>query len=158
MREETEYKPKPMVEVGGELGLWHIVKIYAYYGFRCFILCASVTRERSSSIIFLNYEAMSNDFILHHRQENRLTYQSNPTGQDFGVTLVYTGFKTMAGGRVKRIERFIDSDTFLVTFGDSLVNANIGALVRREFELRPTIGLLEIVQRPIDCFRCVVNE
>lgn len=128
LREETEYKPKPMVEIGGKPVLWHIMKIYAHYGFRRFILCLGY-KGNVIKDYFLNYEAMSNDFTLHLGQENSLTYQSNHTEQDFNVTLVDTGLKTMTGGRVKRIERFIDSDTFMVTYGDGLANVDIGALV-----------------------------
>ena len=128
LREETEYKPKPMVEIGGKPVLWHIMKIYAHYGFRRFILCLGY-KGNVIKDYFLNYEAMSNDFTLHLGQENSLTYQSNHTEQGFDVTLVDTGLKTMTGGRVKRIERFIDSDTFMVTYGDGLANLDIGALV-----------------------------
>jgi glucose-1-phosphate cytidylyltransferase len=128
LREETEYKPKPMVEIGGKPVLWHIMKIYAYFGFRRFILClgykGNIIKE-----YFLNYEAMSNDLTIHLGRENCLTYQSDHTEQDFDVTLVDTGLKTMTGGRVKRIERFIDTDIFMVTYGDGLANLDVRALV-----------------------------
>lgn len=128
LREETEYKPKPMVEIGGRPMLWHIMKIYAYYGFRRFILCLGY-KGNVIKDYFLNYEAMSNDFTLRLGQDNHLTYQSNHPEQDFEVTLVDTGLKTMTGGRVKRIEQFIETDTFMVTYGDGLANVDIGALV-----------------------------
>lgn len=133
LREETEYKPKPMVEIGGKPVLWHIMKIYAHYGFRRFILCLGY-KGNVIKDYFLNYEALSNDFTIHLGQENCLTYQSNHTEQGFDVTLVDTGLKTMTGGRVKRIERFIDTDIFMVTYGDGLANLDIGALV--EFHRR----------------------
>jgi len=128
LREETEYKPKPMVEIGGKPVLWHIMKIYAHYGFRQFILCLGY----KGSVIkdyFLNYEAMSNDFTVHLGKGNQLAYQSDHAEQDFNVTLVDTGLKTMTGGRVKRIEKFIDTETFMVTYGDGLANININELV-----------------------------
>lgn len=128
LREETEYKPKPMVEIGGRPVLWHIMKLYAHFGFRRFILClgykGSVIKE-----YFLNYEAMSNDFSINLGNENQLSYQSKHTEQDFNVTLVDTGLKTMTGGRIKRIEKFIDTETFTVTYGDGLANIDIGKLV-----------------------------
>ena len=128
LREETEYKPKPMVEIGGKPVLWHIMKMYAHFGFRRFILClgykGSVIKE-----YFLNYEAMSNDFTINLGKGNHLAYQSNHTEQDFNITLVDTGLKTMTGGRVKRIEKFIDTETFMVTYGDGLANLNINDLV-----------------------------
>ena len=127
LREETEYKPKPMVEIGGKPLLWHIMKHYAYFGFRRFILCigykGSVIKE-----YFLNYEAMSNDFTITLGKENCLSYKSNHTEQNFNVTVVDTGLKTMTGGRIKRIEKFVDTETFMVTYGDSLANVNINNL------------------------------
>ncbi len=128
LREETEYKPKPMVEIGGKPVLWHIMKVYAHYGFRRFILCLGY-KGNVIKDYFLNYEAMSNDFTLHLGRKDSLTYQSSHTEQGFDITLVDTGLKTMTGGRVKRIEQFINSDTFMVTYGDGLANVDIGALV-----------------------------
>jgi glucose-1-phosphate cytidylyltransferase len=128
LREETEYKPKPMVDIGGKPMLWHIMKIFSHFGFRRFILClgykGNVIKE-----YFLNYEAMSNDFRIRLGRKNSLTFQSNHTEQDFDVTLVDTGLKTMTGGRIKRIERYIENDKFMVTYGDGLANVDIGALV-----------------------------
>jgi len=129
LREETEFKPKPMVEIGGKPVLWHIMKVYAYYGFRQFILClgykGNIIKE-----YFLKYEAMSNDLSIHLGQNNNLIYQSAHTEQDYDVTLVDTGLKTMTGGRIKRIEHYIDTELFMVTYGDGLANLDIGALVR----------------------------
>ena len=108
LREETEFRPKPMVEVGGRPILWHIMKTYAHYGFREFVLClgyrGNVIRE-----YFLNYEAMSNDFTISLGAGGRkIEYHGAHDEQDFCVTLVNTGAETMTGGRVKRIEPFID--------------------------------------------------
>ncbi len=133
LREETEFKPKPMVGIGGKPVLWHIMKTYAHYGFHRFILCLGYKGDVIKDYI-LNYEAMSNDFTIHLGSENELTYQSNHAEQDFEVTLVDTGLKTMTGGRVKRIERFVDTDTFMVTYGDGLANLDVNALV--EFHRR----------------------
>ncbi len=132
MREETEYRPKPMIEIGGRPMLWHIMKLYAYYGFRRFILCLGY----KGSIIkdyFINYEAMSNDFTIHLGRQNQLEYKSDHTEQDFEVTLVDTGLRTMTGGRVKRIERFVDAETFAVTYGDGLADLNIKHLLEYHF-------------------------
>jgi glucose-1-phosphate cytidylyltransferase len=128
LREETEFKPKPMVEVGGRPVLWHIMKLYAHHGFRRFILCLGY----KGSVIkdyFLNYDAMSNDFTVHLGQQNRMTYQSTHTEQDFEVSLVDTGLRTMTGGRLKRVEPLVDADTFMVTYGDGLGDVDISALV-----------------------------
>lgn len=128
LREETEFKPKPMVEIGGRPILWHIMKLYACYGFRRFILCLGY----KGSVIkdyFANYEARSNDFTVHLGRRNGMRYQSSHTEQDFEVTLVDTGLKSMTGERLKRIESLIDTDAFMVTYGDGLADVNIAELV-----------------------------
>lgn len=132
LREETEYKPKPMVEIGGRPMMWHIMKSYAHYGFRRFVLCLGY---RGSVIkdYFFKYEAMSNDFTVHLGRRNQMTYNSDHAEQDFDVTLVDTGLRTMTGGRVKRIERFIETDTFMVTYGDGLADLNLEKLVDYHF-------------------------
>jgi len=128
LREETEYKPKPMIEIGGRPIIWHIMKIYAHYGYRKFILClgykGSVIKE-----YFLNYEAMSNDLTVSLGGESKRCYLNNHKEQDFEITLVDTGLHTMTGGRVKRIEKFIDTEAFMVTYGDGLADIDIGKLV-----------------------------
>ena len=129
LREETEYKPKPMVEIGGQPIIWHIMKIYAHYGFTDFILClgykGSVIKE-----YFLTYEMMSNDCTVQLGKKNKVVYQSDHTEQDFNVTLIDTGLHTMTGGRIKRIEQYIKTDHFMVTYGDGLADVDIGALVK----------------------------
>jgi glucose-1-phosphate cytidylyltransferase len=132
LREETEFKPKPMVEIGGKPVLWHIMKTYAHFGFSRFILCLGY-KGNAIKDFFINYEAMSNDFTIHLGQENKLAYQSNHSEKDFSVTLVDTGLHTMTGGRVKRIERFVDTEAFMVTYGDGLANVDIDALVAFHF-------------------------
>jgi glucose-1-phosphate cytidylyltransferase len=129
LREETEFRPKPMVEVGGRPILWHIMKTYAFYGFREFVLClgyrGNVIRE-----YFLNYEAMNNDFTIHlGAGVRKIDYHGAHDEQGFRVTLVNTGADTMTGGRVKRIEPFIDGDLFLLTYGDGLADINIQKLL-----------------------------
>lgn len=127
LREETEYKPKPMVEIGGKPILWHIMKIYAHYGFNDFILClgykGSILKE-----YFFNYDLMCNDCTVQLGQESSIAYQNNHQEQNFKVTLVDTGLHTMTGGRIKRIEQYINTDTFMVTYGDGLADINIQEL------------------------------
>lgn len=129
LREETEYKPKPMVEIGGRPVLWHIMKIYARYGFTDFILClgykGSVIKE-----YFLSYEMMCNDCTVQLGQKNRITYQSNHQEQDFNITLVDTGLHTMTGGRIKRIEPYIRSNKLMVTYGDGLADVDVSEIVK----------------------------
>ncbi len=130
LREETEYRPKPMVEVGGRPILWHIMKTYAHFGLREFVLClgyrGNVIRE-----YFLNYEAMSNDFTISLGADGRkIDYHGAHDEQNFRVTLVNTGAETMTGGRVKRIEPHIDGDLFMVTYGDGLADIDINKLIK----------------------------
>jgi glucose-1-phosphate cytidylyltransferase len=130
LREETEFRPKPMVEVGGRPILWHIMKIYAHFGLREFVLClgykGNVIRE-----YFLNYEAMSNDFTISLGKSGRkIEYHGAHEEQDFRISLVNTGADSMTGGRVRRVQPFVDGDTFMVTYGDGLANVDIGKLMK----------------------------
>jgi glucose-1-phosphate cytidylyltransferase len=129
MREETEYRPKPLVEIGGRPVLWHIMKIYAHSGFRDFVLCLGY---RGSMIkeYFLNYEAMTNDFTISLGRMHAVAYHDAHEEQNFTVTLAETGLNTMTGGRVRRASKYIGSDeTFMVTYGDGLLNVDVRAVL-----------------------------
>jgi len=128
LREETEFRPKPMVEIGGRPILWHIMKTYAHSGFHEFVLCLGY-RGNTIKEYFLNYEAMNNDFTISLGQQSHVEYNDIHTEQGFQVTLADTGQATMTGGRVKRIRKYIDGDTFLSTYGDGVVDLNIAKLV-----------------------------
>ena len=129
LREETEYRPKPLVEVGGRPILWHIMKLYAHYGFLDFVLCLGY-RGNMIKEYFLNYEAMNNDFTISLGEKHEVSYQGAHDEQDFRVTLADTGQDSMTGSRVKQVERHVDSDLFMVTYGDGLSNVNIEELVK----------------------------
>ena len=128
LREETEFRPKPMLEVGGRPILWHIMKTYANYGYRDFVFClgykGSVIKE-----YFLNYEAMNNDFTLRLGDQSQLLYHGRHTEQNFCVTLADTGLDCMTGGRIKKVEKYIDGDTFLLTYGDGVSDVDISKLI-----------------------------
>jgi glucose-1-phosphate cytidylyltransferase len=128
LREETEFRPKPMVEVGRRPILWHIMKIYAHHGFREFVLCLGY-KGNVVKDYFLNYEAMNNDFTISLGTSRAIEPHGAHEEQDFRVTLVDTGPDTMTGGRVKRIERYVDGDVFMVTYGDGLANVDIRKLL-----------------------------
>lgn len=132
LREETEYRPKPLVEVGGRPVLWHIMKTYAHHGFRDFVLCLGY-RGNMIKEYFLNYEAMNNDFTICLGEKHRIAYSGAHEEQDFRVTLSDTGQETMTGGRIRRIRRYVEDegdDTFLLTYGDGVSDVNVSDLVR----------------------------
>lgn len=128
LREETEYKPKPMVEIGGRPILWHIMKIYSSYGFKDFILCLGYKQEYIRHY-FLNYELMNSDITLHLNSKEKFI-QHNRHDEDWNVTLVDTGPETPKGRRLKLVEPYIKKKPFMVTYGDGVVNLNIKELVK----------------------------
>lgn len=128
LREETEYRPKPMVEIGDRPILWHIMKIYAHYGFKDFIICLGYKGNMIKQY-FLNYEAMNNDFTVLLGNYRDIRFHSNHRETDWHVTLAYTGEEAQTGARVKKIERYIDGDLFMLTYGDGVANINIKELV-----------------------------
>ena len=113
LREETEFRPKPMVEIGGRPILWHIMKMYAHHGFQDFVLCLGY-RGNTIKDYFLNYEAMNNDFTICLGQRSQIRYHGHHTEQGFNVTLADTGLETQTGGRVQRIRKYVQDDTFLL--------------------------------------------
>lgn len=129
MREETEYRPKPLVEVGGRPILWHIMKIYAHYGFNDFVLCLGY-RGNMIKEYFLQYEAMNNDFSIALGQSQSITFHGNHHEQGLKVTLADTGLSTMTGGRVQKAAKYIDDDLFLLTYGDGVADVDIDKLVK----------------------------
>jgi glucose-1-phosphate cytidylyltransferase len=128
LREETEFRPKPMVDVGGRPILWHIMKTYAQCGLRDFVMCLGY-RGNLIKEYFLNYEAMNNDFTVSLGSKSRISYHGAHEEQDFSVTLADTGPTAMTGARLKRVERFVDGDTFMMTYGDGLSDINFNALL-----------------------------
>lgn len=128
LREETEFRPKPMVEIGGRPILWHIMKIYAHSGFRDFVLCLGY-RGNTIKEYFLNYEAMNNDFTICLGRNSKIEYRNDHREQDFRVTLAETGLNTMTGGRVRRVAKYITEDQFMLTYGDGVGDVDIPALL-----------------------------
>jgi glucose-1-phosphate cytidylyltransferase len=128
LREETEFRPKPMVEIGSYPVLWHIMKLYSHHGFNHFVLCLGY-RGNMIKEYFLNYEAMNNDFTIRLGARSHVEFSGVHQEQDFCVTLADTGQETMTGGRLARIARYIEGDTFMMTYGDGLSNVDIGKLL-----------------------------
>lgn len=128
LHEETEYRPKPLVEIGGRPVLWHIMKHYAHYGFNDFVLCLGY-RGNMIKQYFLTYDQMNNDFTICLGQKGHLQHHARHDEEAFRVTLADTGEDTMTGGRILRICKYIDGDEFMVTYGDGLSDVNVSALV-----------------------------
>lgn len=128
LREETEYRPKPLIEVGGRPILWHIMKLYNHYGF-CDFGVALGYRGNMIKEYFLNYEAMTNDFSINLGHRHTVEYHDVHEEQDFRVTLADTGVDSMTGARVARMKRYVEGDTFMVTYGDGLSDVNIDKLL-----------------------------
>ncbi len=127
LREETEFRPKPMVPIGGKPMLWHIMKIYAHFGFYRFIICLGYKGEMIKNY-FLNYRLEGMDFSINTKTGAIIEHQIND--EEWEITLVDTGQESMTGSRIARIARYIDTDQFLLTYGDGLADVNIEQLVQ----------------------------
>jgi glucose-1-phosphate cytidylyltransferase len=127
MREETEFRPKPMVEVGGKPVLWHIMKNLGHFGITDFIVATGYKSDVIKEY-FLNYEARNNDFTIELGKKDSLTFHDEHDEGRWTVTVAYTGDETPTGGRLHRAARYLDDEQFLVTYGDGLADVDISAL------------------------------
>lgn len=127
LREETEYKPKPLVEIGGRPIIWHIMKTYSAFGFNSFVLCLGHKGEKIKDF-FLNYRVMAGDVTMRLGREQMLSFH-DPCEEEFEVTLAETGEDTMTGARIKRVQRFIPDDIFMVTYGDGVADIDVSRLL-----------------------------
>lgn len=127
LSEETQLRPKPMVEIGGRPILWHIMKIYERYGMNDFMLALGYKGEVIKDY-FLNYHARQSDLTV-HLKSGKVDY-SNPNAEDWHLSLINTGADTMTGGRLRRLRPFLQSSsTFMLTYGDGVSDLNIQALL-----------------------------
>lgn len=143
LKEETEYKPKPMVLVGGKPIIWHIMKIYSYYGYNEFILALGYKADYIKDF-FLNQKAFTSDFTLETKNHN-LTYflKNRHDVDDFKITFVDTGLETLPGERILRCKKYIPKTDkyFMVTYGDGVTDLNIKKVL--EFHKKQkTIGTI----------------
>ena len=126
--EESQFKPKPMIEIGGMPILWHIMKEYAYYGHTEFIICAGYKQEYIKEW-FANYFLHHSDVTFDYRDgKNEMTVHSSNC-EPWKVTVVDTGYNTMTGGRIKRIQKYIGKEPFLLTYGDGVCDVEIDKLI-----------------------------
>jgi glucose-1-phosphate cytidylyltransferase len=131
LSEETDLKPKPMVEIGEFPIIWHIMKIYSYYGFTDFIICLGykgyVIKE-----YFANYFLHKSDIEIDIKN-NEIEYLNSKT-EPWKIKLIDTGLNTMTGGRIKRVKKYLENETFMMTYGDGLSNVNLNLL--EQFHLK----------------------
>ncbi|MCJ7773304.1 MAG: glucose-1-phosphate cytidylyltransferase, partial [Desulfobacterales bacterium] len=125
-REETEFRPKPMTEIGGKPLLWHIMKIYSYYGFSDFVLCLGYKGYMIKEY-FSHYFLHSSD-VTFNLKKNEIKVHST-ISEPWKITLVDTGQETMTGGRLKRVQKYVGDKTFMMTYGDGVADINIKKLV-----------------------------
>lgn len=125
--EESIYKPKPMIEIGGKPILWHIMKLYSYYGFNEFVICAGY-KQHVIKEWFADYYLHNTD-VTFDLLTNSMTAHNNYS-EPWKVTVADTGLETMTGGRIKRIQKYIGDEPFLLTYGDGVSNVNIKELVK----------------------------
>lgn len=143
--EESMFKPKPMVEIGGQPIIWHIMKEYAYYGHKEFIICAGYKQEYikkwfadyflSNSDVTFDYNNGKNEMIIHKSH-----------CEDWRVTVVDTGLNTMTGGRIKRIQNYVGNETFFMTYGDGVCDVDINKLLEFHNEHGKIATLTAVLQ------------
>lgn len=125
--EESHLKPKPMIEIGEKPILWHIMKIYSHYGFNEFIICCGY-KQHVIKEWFANYYLHNSDITFDFTKENHMEVHTN-VAEPWKVTLVDTGLNTMTGGRIKRIQPYVNNESFMLTYGDAVSDENIKDLV-----------------------------
>lgn len=127
LSEATHLIPKPMVEIGGKPILWHIMKTYSYYGIKEFVVCCGykgyVIKEW-----FANYFLHTSDVTFDLKNNSMIVHDCH--AEDWKVTLVDTGLETMTGGRIKRIQKYVGNETFLLTYGDGVTDLNIADTIK----------------------------
>ncbi len=124
----TDLIPKPMVKIGSKPILWHIMKIYSHYGYKDFIICLGVKGEIIKSF-FYNYNVHYNNFTINFKNE-KIKFHDFHDKLDWRVSLIDTGLNTLKGGRIKRIEKYIDPDMNMLTYGDGLADIDINDLIK----------------------------
>jgi glucose-1-phosphate cytidylyltransferase len=125
--EESQHKPKPMIEIGGMPILWHIMKEYSYYGYNEFIICAGYKQDNIKDW-FANYFLHTSDVTFDFTKGNEVIIH-NEHAEQWKVTVIDTGLNTMTGGRIKRVQSYIGDEPFLMTYGDGVCDVDISKLV-----------------------------
>ena len=143
--EESHLKPKPMIEIGEKPILWHIMKLYSHYGFNEFVICAGY-KQQVIKEYFANYYTYNSD-VTFDLSDNSASFHT-ASADPWKVTIVDTGYNTMTGGRVKRIEKYVQGEPFFLTYGDAVSDINIPELLKfhREKGKIATITAVNVAQ------------
>jgi len=141
LSEETALKPKPMVEIGGKPILWHIMKIYSHYGFNDFIICLGYKGYLIKEY-FANYNLHMSDITI-DLKNNKIKTHHNFT-EPWKVSLVDTGETTMTGGRLKRVEEYLDDEPFMLTYGDGVSDVNINSVLKSHKEQKRIVTVTAV--------------
>lgn len=160
--EESQYKPKPMIEIGGMPILWHIMKEFSYYGFNDFIICAGY-KQHMIKEWFADYFLHTSDITFDFTEGNKVIVH-NKHCEPWKVTVVDTGLNTMTGGRIKRIQPYIGSERFFMTYGDGVCDVNIKNLLEYHkkmgklatltaVRIKQRFGVLDIENGTVKAFR-----
>jgi glucose-1-phosphate cytidylyltransferase len=129
LSEETDLKPKPMIDIGGMPIIWHIMKIYSSYGFKDFIICLGYKGYLIKEY-FANYYLHTSDVTFDFTQNEPIRKIHKANSEPWKITLVDTGENSMTGGRIKKIQNYVGDNTFMLTYGDGLSNVDIGQLFK----------------------------
>lgn len=140
--EESDLKPKPMVEIGGMPMLWHIMKTYSYYGFNEFIICCGYKGYMIKEY-FANYYMHHSDITLDFTKNNEVFVHNNAV-EPWKITLVDTGLDTMTGGRIKRVQEHIGKERFLLTYGDGVCDVDIKKVLKYHIKDKKTVTLTAV--------------
>ena len=155
MREETEFRPKPMVEVGGKPVLWHIMKLLSQQGINDFVICTGYKSEQIKDY-FLNYNTSNSDFTVDLGKTGIVDFHDLHGEQNWRVTVADTGATTNTGGRLKAVEKYLEGEDFLCTYGDGLANVDLSAL--RQFHERHGRLATITIARPSSRFGLVETD
>lgn len=127
--EESQFKPKPMIDLGGRPILWHIMKLYSHYGFNDFVICAGYKQEVIKEY-FANYFLHSSDITFDFTSGKQDVVVHQAAVEPWKVTVVDTGLNTLTGGRVKRVKNYLGGERFFLTYGDGVSDVNIAELLK----------------------------
>jgi len=145
LSEETDLLPKPLIKIGDKPILWHIMKSYSHYGFNDFILCLGY-KSILIKEYFYNYSALNSDFTI-NMGNKRVTAHNKLDECDWNVTLIDTGENTLKGARLKQIEPYVNTEQFMLTYGDGVADIDIKSLIQFH-KSRNTIGTVTGVRPP----------